>query len=394
MSTNNYTNKFIPNSNPLPTYSPIIEQVKQILSNAWNFNKVIQYNPSANPVSMERKHLKLLEDNLSDYIVTEKSDGYRYQLVLGKINKPNQKPEGFAVMVNRKMDVYEVSLYANPEYFEGSVFDGEMVIENVSGNQERQIFLIFDVIQLKGETRKNTPLLQRYKEYSSLFELNDKDILNHEITDWEELAFEMARDQDKIISLGNKMALQFRPKPFVTLMNLGSLWRSLSQSKHKTDGLIITRSDTLINTGTDYSTLKWKPNNTIDLIVDAKYSKGTWKYQLFFQDHDKLVSSDEKSITNDKIIYYLSIRENEMLKNTSRYFAETNRNMYRLVGEFKCVFDENNNPIIWCVVEKWRRDKQTPNHFHVIEKTLQNIKDDVTIDELIRITSSQIYNVK
>jgi len=385
--SDDHSNRFIPCVSPLLSTSPIVYKAKEIMSQAWGFKKVIHYNPAPNPISLDKKHLSLLEANLTEFVVAEKSDGVRYQLVIGTCDKI-----GFAVMVNRKMQMYEVPLYASADYFKGSVFDGELVIEKIQNDQERQIYLVFDLISIKGESKRNDTILKRYHEYSNIFNLDGKDILQMDVDKWERFAFEMASTKEKIICLGNRSALQFKPKPFVTFINLGSLWRSLNGLSHKTDGLIIPRTTMPVGTGTDNSIFKWKQHHTIDLIVDAKFSKGTWIYQLFFQNNDKLTNSNEHGFTIDGKIYYLSIKNNTILQLTSSYFGETHKNTFKLLGEFYCEFDQQ-NPIIWCTLERWRRDKNNANNLNVIEKTLQNVRDNVSIEDLLTLTTKHMYKI-
>lgn len=454
-------NKLIPADTPLHQTSPILKKVKEILSQAWGFTKVVHHNPSPNPVSFERKHLKLVQTKVTDYVVAEKSDGVRFQLVLGTINmdeskrngddggngnggnnffskrKPRRK--GFAVLVNRKMEMYEIPICAHADYFTGSVFDGELILEPVLDNidhmepsvkqyneQMRQVFLIFDVISVKGQSKRNLRFMERYHQYLPIFDMEGKCILKCGPMQWDEIATELAREKDKIICLGNKMALEFRAKPFISFINVGSLWRTITTSfqSHKSDGLIIVNAHSTVGTGTDANIMKWKENHTIDLIVHARFSKGNWSYSLFFQDQDCLKDCKERAFsiqthteTNDEDSgdgdgdgdndvrmdgldglesttrsYYLTLNIDEMIQTTSKYYGETHKTSYRLLGEFSCTIDEN-QPIVWCKLDRWRNDKKTPNYVTVIEKTLQTIKDNVTIQSLIKVTSTHLYHL-
>lgn len=381
------TDKFLPSSNPLAHSSPIVRKVEELISQAWGFSHVIHHNPSPNPVSLEKKYLPQLESNITEFVIAEKSDGIRYLLVLGICQS-----KGFCVMVNRKMQMFEIPIYANSDYFKGSVFDGEMVVETTETGQERQKFLVFDLVSLKGETRRNENLIKRYHEYLGVFDLEGKDLLEYDPAKWETFAFEMAETKDKIVCLGNKMALQFSPKPFVQLINVGSMWRSMHKLKHKSDGLILTRVNAPIGTGTDHNILKWKEHHTIDLIVQANYLKGKWTYKLFFQDHDKLVESKDQTFEVKDRPVYLELQVNPTLNLTAQYFAETHKTSFTLLGECSCVFDPT-NPIVWCSVLKWRKDKHTPNNTMVVHRTLNNIADNVTIEELIHLSTKSMYKL-
>ena len=487
-----YQDKFLPGDSPLNASSSIVLRTKEIMSQAWGLNKIIHHNPSPNPISLDRRHLNDLEAHLSEFIVAEKSDGVRYQLVMGM-----NESRGFAVLVNRRMQMYEVSVYANPDYFKGSVFDGEMVLENFHpsylpntnhnfcttgdrdrsltyGNSvlstntlhpsthhhqqqqqhqqhqqhqqqhqqqqypssssslhshsksiQRQLFLIFDVVGLKGESRRTATFMNRYHEYTPIFDLENRDSLQMEALKWDEVAFELARSKDKIVCLGNRMALQFAPKPFVTLINLGSLWRSMSNLGHRSDGLIISRVNAGVGTGTDESIMKWKQCHTVDLMIEGKYSKGNWEIKIFFQDHEQVVMSTERDFTImttpttttnktpdnntdnkntttitttnntspvEKRTFHLELKSNPTFQSTIKYFEEIHKNNFKLLGEFICDIDPI-QPIVWCSLERWRKDKYTTNNYPVIQKILQNVHDNVSIKELIQLTSKYIYHL-
>ena len=417
--------RYIPGENALGDDSPIVKKVKEILTRAWGFRQLVTHNPSPNPVSLEQKHLSLFEHNAMDYVVSEKSDGYRYQLVLGTHNvdervnvhqnkaHANFKPKqtGFAVMVNRRMQMYEVPLYASADYFKGSVFDGELVLETVGTHQNmgthqtvgshqtsvsnqtsvsRQVYLVFDVIMVSGESRRSYQFMERYNEYTKIFDIGDTDMIDLGTLQWDRHAFELADESNKIVSLGNSIALQFRPKSFVTFNNLGSLWRSLGNLKHKSDGLVIEYKPSLVGTGTDHNIMKWKSVHTIDLILEAKYVKGAWTYVLFFQDGKDLVCATDKSVSIGDRVCYLSLKVNDALTNTSVYFANQScRTHYRLLGEFICEIDPL-QPIVWTMLLKWRRDKSNPNNHSVIERSICSIMKSVTINDLLRFADARI----
>jgi hypothetical protein len=411
---------------------------------------------------------------MTEFMVAEKSDGVRYLLVMGTLeknvdNKQHQQHtrRGFAVFVNRRMQMYEVAVTASSEYFRGSVFDGELVIENVTAHEKRQLFLIFDTVSVKGDSFRHQHLLQRYHAYTPIFDIHDKDILHFPVFEWERIAFELAEQQDKIVSLGNRYALQFRPKAFVSFIHLGSLWRSLhnrvkhgvnvtslpeicttstpelcttsklyttttnttsnttstttsllssiQSQKHSLDGLIISRINQPVQTGSDTTCFKWKAVHTVDLIVDGKYSKGSWNYSLFFQDEKDLVNCQDKAFlldidptpstpstpsTVDVCItvvpttpHFIKIKSNSTLQSTSKFFGEANQNTFRLLGEFVCAIDHDGKAV-WCTVDRWRKDKQTPNNYHVIHKTLKNIQENITIDDLLKMVTQQTYNIQ
>lgn len=377
----------LPYKEPLPSNSTIVRCTKELISRTWGLSQPISnYNPSPNPISLERKHMQLLKNRVQDYVVAEKSDGVRYLLILGRDRFNQHTP--FSVMVNRRLQIYQIPVDAKPEYYEGSVFDGELVIETVTHmNHTRQIFLVFDAYLTKNSSLIHNPFLDRYKECNRVFNLNGKDILDDDIKKWESIAREEAK-ADKIVCLGNHKAMMFRPKPAVDLVNLGSLWRSISRLLHPSDGLILTPKPTKVLSGTHDTMFKWKQNHTIDLLVDAFYKRGGWNYRLSFMDKADIKDCAHNPFDVMKKSVTLIAVPNSMLTNTSRYFGDKNKSSYKLLGEFKCVI-ENNRGL--CKLQRWRKDKSTPNNSFIIQRTLVNIKEDINIDELLELTSLQAY---
>ena len=314
--------------------------------------------------------------------------------------------------------------------------------------------------------------------------MHEKDILHFSISRWEKLAMETADTEDKIICLGNRMALQFQPKAFVSLVYLSSLWRSLNKVNHKLDGLIFCRVNQTVQTGTDPMCFKWKAHHTIDLVIEGKYLRGKWNYTLYFQGDQILLNCAEHTFscvsdlsisggggssgggggggnkntntnnnpnvttdagtddtddtntnvnthpsnvvlsssstnstvgtekkvpkkTKQKIINVpkpppisgskhslvsLNLKLNTILQATSKYFGDINTNNFCLIGEFVCEIDPT-QPIVWCEVQRWRKDKQTASHYDVIVNALVNLYDVVSIDELLQIVDKQTYYI-
>lgn len=393
--------QYLPATAPLPATSPLYEDVKLLISRAWNMQAPVSYVPSPNPISIERKHLAHLQQNLDNYVVAEKSDGVRYLLLLGT-HRVGDEEKQYSVMVNRKLEVFEVSVFANPQYFQGSVFDGELVLQDVdstsSTEKKRQMFLVFDVMMCKGQLTMYANYFERYKELNRVFEMHQKDILAGSLEKWDDVAKQMAHQEDKIVSMGNRMALLFSPKPCVQATNVGSLWRSMDRMKHKSDGLIFTPVYQPVMTGTHQTMYKWKQSHTLDLLVEGTFARRTWTYNLAYKDKNEFrwVTQEPFPTVNDKPVQ-LKLKPNARLEATARYFGDRNKTSFRLLGEVTCTLameEDQSCYVGWCLIERWRDDKSTPNNIHVINNTLVNIFENINIHELLRLISLQMYGVK
>ena len=73
-----------------------------------------------------RKHIEILRKNKEDYTVSEKTDGYRYTLLLGKYKHDNSE---YSVLIDRSFHIYELSVAATDFCFNGTAVDGELIID-------------------------------------------------------------------------------------------------------------------------------------------------------------------------------------------------------------------------------------------------------------------------
>jgi len=126
--------------------------------------QVAQYrgrNPAPQPVSLEREHFpELLERS---YFVSDKSDGVRYVLFLVRA-----LDKDLALMVDRKLCLYQVAVAAGRSYFEGSIFDGELVTLPCGSH----LFLIYDVVALRGSAAAGKGALpSRLQTIRAIFDL-------------------------------------------------------------------------------------------------------------------------------------------------------------------------------------------------------------------------------
>lgn len=399
--------KYTPSPNCLSDHSPIKTKAYEIISQAWGLKNVINFNPCVIPTVLDASYFsKHIETNPTDYMVSEILEGRRFLMVLGTCDR-----KGFCVLVNKHMQLYEVPILANSDYFRGSVFDGVLTTETLSSNQERQKYFIFDTISIKGETRKNDPFLKRYNEYFGVFDLEGKDILDMDSSKWESIAYEWTETKDKIVCLGNKFALQFYPKPFVQFLNMGSLWRTMSRVHHHTNGIVFVKSTSVVGMGLDPHVIKWKQHHTMNLIIHSMYIKGKWIFRICFYDQGKKLESLDKpftihrpssindpssSISNPPISdhkqsqVYLQLKENTIIESTCQYFAELNKTSFTLIGKCLCVIDPH-QPIAWCEVLKWQHSMKTHDTYESIQKILTNISCNVSVSDLLRSSTKTMY---
>jgi len=205
-------------------------------------------NPLPQPSSLERSHFPLLLER--DYMIADKSDGTRYGLFLTQV-----QGREMAVLLDRKLAVYQVPVAAARTHFRGSVYDGELVLANGT-----QVFLVFDCVASKGVYVGEQSFLSRLSLIRAAFDLEGA------LVQSPEQAAQQAR-RGKIICGGNAHGLTFKPKLCLQLRHMDTLLRQLPSLPYKTDGFIFTPAHEPVCFGTHPSLFKHKQLHSIDVEV-------------------------------------------------------------------------------------------------------------------------------
>uniref|UniRef100_A0AAR2LDL0 mRNA-capping enzyme n=1 Tax=Pygocentrus nattereri TaxID=42514 RepID=A0AAR2LDL0_PYGNA len=102
--------------------------------------------PGAQPVSMDRRNIRLLEQN--GYKVSWKADGTRYMMLIDGKNE--------VFMIDRDNSVFHIANLEFPfrkdmnTHLSNTLLDGEMIIDKVNG-QPIPRYLIYDIIKINGQ---------------------------------------------------------------------------------------------------------------------------------------------------------------------------------------------------------------------------------------------------
>ena len=208
-------------------------------------------NPAPQPTSLERDNFATLLQH--DYVVSDKSDGARFVLFLARTSDRE-----VAVLVDRKLTLYQVPVAASKSHFSGSIYDGELVLCGGS-----HVFLVFDAVAHKGRYVGNQTFLKRLEVIRGVFDLAGDCVRSPE--DASRLA-----KQGKVVCGGSVNGLTFRPKPFFQIRQLDTLLRQLPQLPYRVDGLIFTPTEACVQTGTHDSLFKFKQTHSVDVEVDAE----------------------------------------------------------------------------------------------------------------------------
>jgi len=189
-------------------------------------------------------------------MISDKSDGTRYVLFLTKT-----QGREIAVMVDRKLSLYQIPVAASRSHFQGSIYDGELVTSNGS-----HLFLVFDCVASKGTYVGNKDFLSRLSLIRGAFDLEGASIQSPEEAS-------LHARKGKIVCGGSARGLAFKPKPCFQLRQMDTLLRQMSSLPYKTDGLVFTPVDEPVRLGTHASMFKYKKIHSIDVEVSSDGSQ-------------------------------------------------------------------------------------------------------------------------
>jgi mRNA guanylyltransferase len=312
----------------------ILNELKNIILSHWQITDGTEFFPAPQPVSLERRDLSKLID--FEYLVCAKSDGMRFLLVCYS---------GNSYMVDRAFKFYKVKLNFKNELYDGinklgGIFDGELICNKLKKWQ----YVIHDCINMKGKDVSKNMFPVRYAEIIKL------------VAD---------------IWIANGSEFRLTSKQFFNFKQLGLLNKLIIEDKldHNTDGLIFTPKNKKIGSHTQYDLFKWKPRelHTFDFKI-TKDSEGITAYVNKNGVHIKYANAPRNSVEEKIFLEGLEQNCKEFVNNCI----------------VECDFDDQTDtyrPI------KLRLDKTHPNSFYTVKKTLGNIKENITVEELIDLVS-------
>lgn len=359
---------------PVPSYNEVTDERRRAsfirtIGKMFNVPESFKHIPAPNPVSIERKHLARLSGE--QYVVAEKSDGVRHLLLLTK-----EGGRGVAVMADRAYRFWEVEVLARAVWFDrGSLFDGELVWSTRPGSRELSTrFLVFDVVMCKGASCLRESYVSRIATIRSSF---------YTLSDGADFSASMGPEKlaasGFIVADGNPRDLSFEPKQCFATDNLEALWRGRDRLSHGSDGLVFTPVRDHVRTGTHWSMYKWKQVNSIDLRLRClRLGDGDeWDLRLYGGDsgleHD--MTAGGFCAEGERFVAVRSQAVDDLIGTPEAQME----GRASAIMECECVVvgDE-----VRCKPIKQRSDKTSPNNKFTIERTLVNIREAITFEEL------------
>jgi len=337
--------------------------VKKQIAQFWGINRRLTHNPAPNPVSLTREHLPLLRNEL--YVAAEKSDGVRYLLLISKFSTGDRP---FAVMVDRAFKMYQIEIFAPHYVYHGSLFDGELVWDKKSNCLK---FLIFDVVAYAGKSVRHHYFLQRYEIINQAF-LSQEEWGKDHIKDYSvacETASAFAAEK-KIVAIPQSQKLLFIYSKPVVLFNLfGSLTRSVTALNHESDGFLFTPVKCKVLHNTHATMFKWKFDPSVDFQVEQEPGGG---HRFSCSDGNKIV----------QLKYAFPAWE----------FVFESAHGFRLHPKQKFIIETvikekqgHSNQFV-CTFHRFRPDKTRPNNKNTVERIIEEIREGITLEELVLIS--------
>lgn len=298
--------------------------------------------PGAVPCSLMRADLDLLRNR--HYVALEKTDGTRYLLLVTLINRIP-----FCVLIDRNRTVRVVNLRFDAATHERStLFDTELVQHADTGEW---VLLVFDLIASGHRLAPPT---------------RDRSVRPVPYTERMRLAADMVRNEWR--PQRGTDAFVIRVKRFTALDQFEALRNAeRSHNGFPTDGYVFVPVAHAVAPYRNRQMLKWKPleQHTIDLRLHCRANC----FEFWMKDE------------RDEPLLFAPV--NRAVPRNERFLAAHGVQVRMGTAMIvECCFDAELQS--WSIV-RHRADKQEPNAKYTIERTLQNVRENITKDELFHV---------
>lgn len=342
--------------------------------------------PTAQPVSLHQEEVAILVEKHRDFKVSLKADGVRYLLLLTKRGLEDGSMQHIALMFDRALVPYEVSLWAPARLFElGTLIDGELVRRVVDGAnattrpQHRVMtYLAFDIMMFAGTPVGEMPYDKRLDMLASLLE----GVPHESVLANTSLAEDLVTKDGKMMIVEHDCDLRIAVKPCVTLSEVRSLWGNRHSAGFKQDGLIFMPINEKVKFGKHTGLYKWKDQHTIDVMVERRAKRdhnGDRLWNIYILDNKTLISASDAS---NPVIRVGNDEERStchLVDNLAMYSIQNSPN---LIIECSIEVDQASHTLRLYPI-RHRPDKTHPNSVTTIDSTIRNVMEHVHIEHLI-----------
>lgn len=299
--------------------------------------------PAPQPVSLERRDLYKLKK--FPYLVCVKSDGMRFLMFCTIIDNINK-----CYLIDRAFRFFQVDIIFDDCIYNNTLFDGELVRTETMFGEKQWSYIIHDCICFINQIVAKNKFNDRYECVNTTLDIY--------------------YTKDTNISNDTFIIQQKKFLPFNQLDQLVKMMEDDDSINHNTDGIIFTPKDLPIGMNTQYTLFKWKPRqlHTFDFKIDIRNNT------IYAQVNDKKNAKDPKN----PIVDFASVNINT--ENGQMFINKLNS-----LENFKngCIVECDYDDVTECYKPKLvRNDKKHPNGLYTVEKTLNNIIENITIEYL------------
>lgn len=290
-------------------------------------------------------------------LVSLKTDGVRYLLLLTRYGG-----EPRAVMIDRSMAVREIEVWANDDFFDGTLIDGELVTERNPAGTISDVFLAFDLFAIRGAELRSLVYSDRISELFNIL-LTPTDFID----DTEELT--NAVTEGRKICAAPDTCLRIVSKVVMCATYTEHVWHQRHVSTHMNDGLIFT-PDRCMDPCSPVHVLKWKPLNTIDVMLLVTAGKPP---SILIRQSNNLRITNAVDMGDGRKLRFV-LDSNVILESL------IGQGHTRFVVECACLVKGS---VVFITPIRPRLDKDAPNHMHVVKETLHNVIENMGVNEII-----------
>lgn len=401
----------------------MIEKIRNKINTMLNWKK--KGFPGSNPVSLTNFNVNNIFKN--DYIICEKTDGVRYFLFVAS---------GTTFFIDRNYTIFKNDIHIPmkedlSKQQQLTLLDGELVEDIIYNKEEeleekRIVYLIYDGLYIQRNNITNLSYLERLSNVYNdviipLRQYRKKDTLNAEesvslapmpsnktedilinkenIKTIKETETEKGVTADSTNTVTNtdtdssddftitkKYPIEIYMKDFYSIDKIEVLTKIMKKLPHSSDGIIFTPLNDPYVTGNCYTLLKWKPLNlnTVDFGIAPVYDKDNMpnNFELFIS-----VKGVRSSYNRYLAPYGNVFKQLLELALENKIYQQIVECYYVTHAIFSVQKNEDATETLveggW-VAQKIRFDKTIPNDIKTINKVIQSIQDNITLETLVK----------
>lgn len=334
----------------------------------WLLPESVQHFAAPSPISLERGTMPRVL--VPGTMCSLKCDGVRYLLMLTTMHGEN-----IAVMMDRAMNMFEIEVWAQEDFFtQGSLFDGELVWEYVNyapkvcshrnpatipptqmGTPEdkRNIwqmrFVVFDVMRCAGQSFLREAYPSRLQRVTTVLHTDGVDEAN------EQMLLE-----ERLVAAGpHAHDLRLIPKRCMPIWDVEKLWQRRNECFYKSDGIIFMIHNMPVGINTYEGCYKWKSAHTVDVLVSSGAVWSAWAQAGSSQ-------CELQRVSTAGMEWEVELQANSVLEDGA-------------IVECDCELRAGR---AYLFPLKRRIDKESPNTVETIARTLKNVHESITIEDL------------